>query len=184
MLDASEQLHLAIHASNEGNHHAALSYLKDALKTDPDNAQVLYFLAAEHAELGLYERAKTEMEAALKAAPDLDIARFQLGLLCLQLQNTEDASKAFEVIANDSSAPDLKLFAAAYLRIIASDPAEATDLLKSGLEACENKALRGDMQRVIASLSGATNEPELGAAQADESPAVFLGAYRNVEEPN
>lgn len=180
MLDAPEYLHLAIHASNEGNHHAALNYLKDALQAEPDNAQVLYFLAAEHAELGLYDRACVEMKAALEREPGMEVARFQLGLLHLQLQRPEEAKAEFEVLADNAASPDLGKFAAGYLKIIAADAPGALELIKSGIESCENNALKADMLKVIASLSEEAI-PEENISQEQPS-AVFLGAYRDTTE--
>lgn len=179
MLDAAEYLHLAIHASNEGNHHAALNHLKDALEIEPHNAQALYFLAAEHAELGLYDRACNGMKAALEVEPGLDVARFQLGLLCLQTQQPGEADKAFAWLASNSSAPDISKFAAGYQKIIASEVPEALALLRAGIEICDNGALKADMLRVIASLS---EDPVTEPSEHSDSPAVFLGAYRDATE--
>src|SRR5688500_15693826 len=80
-LDDQELLHLAIRASNEGRHDAAIDHLKQALELAPDNAKVHYMLGAEHAEIGMYDRATEEMTKAVVLDPTLVTAQFQLGLL-------------------------------------------------------------------------------------------------------
>src|SRR4051812_26034450 len=89
--DADEYLHLALHASSIGDHHACMTYLKELLRQQPAHAAALYLLAAQYAELGLGERAISTMKAALRIAPALDIARFQLAVLLLDRGHTFEA---------------------------------------------------------------------------------------------
>lgn len=184
MLDAPEYLHLAIHASQEKNHHAALNYLNQALQIDPNNAAIRYFLAAEHAELGLFERACTGMEEALALDADMDLARFQLGLLYLQLQRNDDAKDAFQFIRNQATEESLKSFAEAYLRLLDESPDAAVALFEKGLVNCENPPLKEDMARVLTSLR--KNSVSAKIENGSESDVhVFLGAYREtLETPN
>ncbi|NWB95767.1 hypothetical protein HX882_07700 [Pseudomonas gingeri] len=179
MLDASEYLHLAIHASQEGNHHAALNYLNTALEHEPNHAGARYFLAAEHAELGLLERAHTGMKAALELDSGMDIARFQLGLLSLQLQRTAEAQEAFESLQRVTLDTSLQTFAGAYLDLLSENAQEAIAKLSLGLNTCVNQALHADMSRVLASLTELV--PETESSSPTERP-VFLGAYRNTFE--
>lgn len=181
MLDATEYLHLAIHASKDGNHHAALNYLNTALDQQPDNAAARYFLAAEHAELGLLDRAHAGMTQALELDPHMDIARFQLGLLNLQLQQGEQARSAFDYLQHHTQDISLKWFASAYLEVLNEHVENAVDKLKKGLVDCTNSALKADMTRVLASLTDTAI-----AAKNDTitAPSVFLGAYRdNLDTP-
>jgi tetratricopeptide (TPR) repeat protein len=175
MLDAAEYLHLAIHASQEGNHHSALSYLKQALENEPNNAAVRYFLAAEHAELGLLERARAEMIEVLTLEPSMDIARFQLGLLHLQLQSETDAKTTFVQLVELSQDASLVLFAQAYVDLLDENRIGAINNFKSGLVDCSNPALKADMSRVLASL----DVPDQAIVQEETKSPVFLGAYRD-----
>ena len=181
MLDASEYLHLAIHASQEDNHHAALNYLNQALQHEPNNPAIRYFLAAEHAELGLFERACSGMEEALALDPSMDIARFQLGLLYLQLQRTDEAKSTFSALHSQTHEESLQAFAEGYLRLLDEKPEAAIELFERGLANCENPALKGDMTRVLASLK--SDETAAPAEASSETGApVFLGAYRETLE--
>jgi tetratricopeptide (TPR) repeat protein len=179
MLDAAEYLHLAIHSSQENNHHAALNYLNEALKLEPENASVLYFLAAEHAELGLFERALKEMEQALNLDASMDIARLQYGLLSLQLGQKEGASQAFEYLTQHSADESLKHFSSAYLSLFAEDIGLAGEKISAGIRLSNNPALIKDMERVLDSLSAPGNS-ELKEPEAPS--ALYLGAYRDQAE--
>lgn len=184
MLDASEYLHLAIHASNQENHHAALTYLNQALEQEPGNASVLYFLAAEHAELGLYDRACQSFEEALRYDPAMDTARFQLALLYLQLGKPEQAQPNFAYLQDGSADESIKAFAEAYLALLDEQLERAEEKLAAGLELCSNESLRNDMQRVLTVLQEGKNAEEGQGPVADEPVSkVFLGAYRDDFEP-
>lgn len=181
MLDASEYLHLAIHASQENNHHAALNYLNQALQNDPNNPAIRYFLAAEHAELGLFERACSGMEEALALDPSMDVARFQLGLLYLQLQRTDEARNTFSALHSQTYEESLQAFAEGYLRLLDEKAEDAIELFERGLANCENPALKGDMTRVLASLKSDDTAAPAEVSSEPDTP-VFLGAYRETLE--
>ncbi|MDH1104512.1 hypothetical protein N5C55_27635 [Pseudomonas otitidis] len=181
MLDASEYLHLAIHASQQDDHHAALNYLGQALELEPENAAVRYFLAAEHAELGLYERAVSGMKEALALDEGLDIARFQLGLLSLQLQRLEEAREAFATLADRTVDEGLKAFSSAYLDLLDEKVSDACRKLEHGLAVCTNEALVRDMSRVLGSLAEGDGAE---AVKGEETGSVYLGAYRDSVEPS
>src|SRR5712692_6863521 len=78
-LDVDELLHLAIHASQQNRHEDTMNYLKQALEVAPENGKVHYLLGAEHAEIGLYDRAVADMEKAVKFDPSLITAHIKLG---------------------------------------------------------------------------------------------------------
>ncbi|MHA6194715.1 tetratricopeptide repeat protein [Pseudomonas wadenswilerensis] len=182
MLEAHEYLHLAIHASQENNHHAALDYLERALALEPNNPGVRYFQAAEYAELGLYPRAILCMGEVLELDPGMDLARFQLGLLQLQQGDTTQARTAFDSLRDLGSDESLRTFAAAYVSLIDEARGEAITLFERGLDICENLPLKGDMVRVLATLKTEDGPAPVEAAPAQGTAPVFLGAYRDVLE--
>ncbi|RZU38489.1 tetratricopeptide repeat protein [Fluviicoccus keumensis] len=189
-LDAGEYFHLALHAVRQNDHHAALQYLKQVLALEPDNAAAHYLMAAEHAELGLFDRAIQGMEEALALRPDLEIARFQLGLLHLQGNRTQQASTAFQALESMATDSALLAFARAYLALISDLPAEAVPWLEQGIAQCDNNpSLKADMNRVLDSVrqklepapaeslttSPENTDPEKGLPAS----VLFLGAYRD-----
>lgn len=191
-LDGDEYLQLALHASGKGDHHAALVYLKSALAQDNRNALALYMLAAQHAELGLYLRARSEFLQVLEINPDMEIARFQLGLLHTQLDEAEAARATFGHLAEFTADAALKAFARGLIALLDDKPAEAHDLIQSGLTNCSNEPLKNDMARVLANIdarlgstgaAAATAAPAQAAAEpAKPRAGIFLGAYKNAAD--
>src|SRR5262245_61255463 len=110
MLDVEENLHLALHANARNDPHACMTYLKEALRQEPQNALAIYLLATQHAQVGLYARAVRGMQSALELNPKLDLARFQLGLLLLDRNERSEARRHF-VMLNESTDLSLRSFA-------------------------------------------------------------------------
>ncbi|MEK6789603.1 MAG: tetratricopeptide repeat protein [Pseudomonadota bacterium] len=181
MLDAAEYLHLAIDASQKGDHHAALNYLNQALENEPANAGLIYFQAAEHAELGLFERACAGMTKALEIDGRIDIARFQLGLLHLKLQRPDDARETFSTLVSLTQDDSLRTFGEAYINLLDDDLAGARTKLEAGLVNCNNPALKADMARILANLTQEASE-DTAVPSVDDPAPVFLGAYRDANE--
>lgn len=179
MLDTEEYFQLAVHASQQGNHHASLEHLHKILETSPEHLPARYLLAAEHAELGLYERACKELEEILRVAPEMATARFQLGLLALQLGRIEEARQAFSILSGDEADESLKAFSEAYLSLLDERSEDAVTQFSAGLELCNNPALKGDMSRVLSALTEGSVGQESGETQPGAGSTVFLGAYGN-----
>lgn len=171
MLDSNEYLHLALNANKANDHHAALLFLKHALEQAPDNYAALYLLAAEHAELGMHVRAAGELSALLEKNPAIDIARFQLALLYLQLNDTEAAKQHFSDLNKQERDPSLSLFSTAYLAVLDGNPAVAGSKIKEGIAICPNNALKADMLKLLQGLDG-------NKAESSAPAPGFLGAYR------
>lgn len=181
MLDTAEYIHLALHASRQGDTHAAMTYLKDALTGEPENAVAHYLLAAEHAEIGLYDRAIAGMQEALRLEPGIEIARFQLGLLLLQTQQADSALETFSALATSAQDKSLGIFAQAYELMIRDENAEgASVLLRQGLAECSNESMRNDMQRVLESLQPQTAASPATPTQTTTTAKAFvLDAYKD-----
>ena len=187
-LDGDEYLHLALHASGKGDHHAALTYLKSALQIDARNALALYMLAAQHAELGLYQRARQEFREVLEINPDMEIARFQLGLLHIQLDEIDAARAMFEHLAEFTADTALRSFSRGLLALAADRRDDARALIGAGLAHCSNEPLKADMQKILTRLdaqAGTAPQPVAEPVPAERKTAtgsIFLGAYRNAPD--
>lgn len=116
MFDSDEYFHLALHAGALGQHHACMTYLKELLQQEPKNAEAIYLLAVQHAELGLIERAVRGMKAALAIDPTIEMARFQLGLLQLDRNRRAEARANF-VALSGSSDPSLRTICEAMIAL-------------------------------------------------------------------
>ena len=123
MLDAEEYFHLALHASAMGDHHACMTYLEEVLQREPRNARAIYLLAVQHAELGLTQRAIAGIKTALSIEPDLEIARFQLGLLLLFDKNQPAEAKDYLERLCRSPNRALRAYSEAMIAIVDNEPA-------------------------------------------------------------
>lgn len=178
-LDQDELLHLAMEALRRNDHGNALTYLKQGAQRFPDNVSMAFLLGAEHAQIGMFDRAEAEFKRALELDPGLAIARFQLGLLQLTQARPEDAKitwAGLDELPNDHA---LRMFKQG-LEALAEDRFDdARNWLTQGMAVNQvNPDLNRDMANVL------TNIPEGPGTQAPEAEAgdakpVWFNAYQN-----
>lgn len=170
--DADETLKLAIHASEHGDAHSAIRYLTELLNVQPEHGAACYFLAMQYAEIGLFERAITTLQHAIKINPTFDIAQFQLGLLYLQTQQTLQAEQLFSSLSLSSHDPALAAFSLGYLALFKEQTSDAIHHFQEGIAVCSNEALNNDIKRVIAQVERAAASAPLVAptTNAAETP--------------
>lgn len=155
MLDAEEYFHLALHASAAGDHHACMSYLEEVLQREPRNARAIYLMAVQHAELGLAHRAIAGIKTALSIEPDLEIARFQLGLLLMFDTNQPREAKGYLERLCVSQNLAIRAYSEAMIAIVDNEPVLARQKLAVGLsESSPDSPLALLMRRLIERMSG------------------------------
>lgn len=183
-LDNEELLRLALDAINNGRDADSLVMLKTLLERDPKHVYAQYLLAAQHAQLGMFERAEAGFRAAVAGAPDLAIARFQLGQLLVMKGTTEEATQMLAPLADRGDA--LAAYARALVAAANEDAPTAVRELDQGLALPQEiPALAGDMQRLRDRLSvqGAdiATMQATEAALAETNPIganpMFLASY-------
>jgi tetratricopeptide (TPR) repeat protein len=186
-LDTDELLHLALRAADQNQHEQAIVYLKRALEQSPRDARLHYMLGAEHAQIGLYDRAAQEMERAVELDPGLSTAHFQLGLLHLTSARVERAEQAWAPLDQLDSGHCLRLFKTGLLHLARDEFQQCADLLARGMAANTlNASLNQDMERVLdqvqqrlAASPQAAVQPEAAAPPSARAPGhVLLSAYR------
>jgi tetratricopeptide (TPR) repeat protein len=194
-LDADELLQLALRAADDNRHEQSITYLKRALEVKPRDGRLHYMLAAEHAQIGLYDRAAEEMAKAVELDPSLVTAHFQLGLLHVTSGRVAQAEAAWRPL--DKLGPEhfLHLFKTGMLHLVRDEFKECESCLERGIKANNfNEALNVDMRKVLkdmrerldkqpaAPLSAAAGaEPVIRPAIRSSGKAV-LSAYRQDEE--
>jgi tetratricopeptide (TPR) repeat protein len=180
-LDDEELLHLAIEASQAGRHGDAIQYLKEAAAKSEGNAKVRFLLGAEHAQIGLFDRAVEDMTAALRLDPELVPARFQLGLLHLVRGKPVEAVATWKPLDSLPDADPYLHFKRGLEALARDDFARCRESLTRGLALNRsNPALNRDMQRMLDEVTARETAPARGASQpasAEESPHVLLAAY-------
>lgn len=184
-LDQAELMQLALQAGAAGEAGGAIAYLKEAVARPDATAQAHYLLGAEYAQLGMFDRASGEMEAALALDQTLYTARLQLGLLWL---GANQAARAADVLAplREAGVPAaLQHFGGGLLQLIADDLAGARAELEQGMAAnTVNPPLNGDMQRIVdeinARLAAGAAAPAAAATPAEpegDGQHLLLSAY-------
>lgn len=184
-LDGEELVHLAIKASEGGNHEAAISYLKRALDLAPNNVNAHYLLGAEHAELGMFERAIADMQQAVELGITLPTAHFQLGLLHISSGHPSEAIEAWKSLDKLGPENPLYLFKTGLIHLANDEFPECIAALEKGIEAnTEHDALNHDMRNILHQAQMHINAPTKPAAEP--APAaqpsthhVLLSAYQN-----
>jgi tetratricopeptide (TPR) repeat protein len=192
LLDQAELLQLALNASRAGDSATAIGYLKEAVSRPDAGGIAHYLLGAEYAQIGMYQRAAGEMEAALALEPGLSMARLQLGLLWLGAGDGDRAQAVMAPLEELASGDPLRLFGAGLRHLAADRLAEARACLQEGI-GCNsaNAALNGDMGKIVDQLDammapGQADTPGAGAGAdgvADGMRHLLLSAYTGKSSP-
>lgn len=175
MLDSEEYLHLAIHASQHNQQHAALEYLHHVLNKTPQNATAIFLQSAIYAEIGLTARAITGLRSCIQIDPSLDIAYYQLGLLYLQTLDNSNSISMWKFLAESGKDAALKSFAQGMLLLEAKRD-EAIILLRQGVElVANNLALKQSMDAIVSKVD-ATNSD---ISSSEPVHSLYLNAYKH-----
>jgi tetratricopeptide (TPR) repeat protein len=173
MLDAEEYFHLALHASAAGDHHACMTYIEEVLQREPHNARAIYLLAVQHTELGLTQRAIAGIKAALSIDPELEIARFQLGLLLMFDQNEPREAKSYLERLGSSENRALRAYSLAMIAIADNELVLARQKLAIGLsESSPDSPLSTLMRRLFERMSNGLALPN--ACEVMSGPACDI----------
>jgi hypothetical protein len=146
-LDNEELLRLALDAINGGRDADSVVMLKTLLERDATHVFGQYLLAAQHAQLNMFDRAEAGFRAVVAKAPDFSIARFQLSQLLLMKGAAAEAKQLLGPVSAQTDA------LGAYARGLSAAADEnlrtALHELEAGLAmAQEIPALATDMQRL------------------------------------
>ncbi|OUS29783.1 hypothetical protein A9Q99_08110 [Gammaproteobacteria bacterium 45_16_T64] len=180
-LDHEELFHLALQASSTGDHDKAIRYLKEGITLSP-TAKFYYILGAQHAEIGMFDRAVEEMTKALELDGSMHTARFQLGLLQLTMNDVDGATLTWSGLDQLQDQDSLKLFKMGILTAVTGDFAKALELANKGIENnLENPALNKDMSNLIERWQGflEDSDKELIATEAESSSKEAIDESKN-----
>ncbi len=180
-LDADELVHLALEAMERDDNKEVLTLLKQAVLKDANNGQALYLLGAVHAQIGMYERAITDMSRAVELLPELYPAHFQLGLLYLTSGKVEEAKAAWAPLDVLDSEHPFQLFKRGLEHLVVDDFEACIQFLQRGIESNQiNIPLNDDMAKVIKSAQQALDTQRGTTENTDASTGrhVFLSSYQ------
>lgn len=145
---------------DQGNYRAAMSDVKTALQSEPDNAKARLLLAELSLQIGDRESADKEMERALAAGATAEQASAVRYELLLAAGRTDELAALLE--KDTSTPPARRQLLTAKLQSAAGKPDEAEQTLKSALAQAPGDA---DIQLDLAKLA---------AARGDMQPAMEL----------
>jgi tetratricopeptide (TPR) repeat protein len=175
-LDNDELLRLALDAINNDRDADAVVMLKTLLERDPGHVFATYLLAAQHAQMGMMDRAEAGFRAVVQQAPDFPIARFQLGQLLLVKGAGEEARHVLAPLTAGREA--LGAYARGLSAAALEDLSTALSELEAGLALPQEiPALELDMRRLLSRLQGIAIETAASPAPASSSSALFLSNY-------
>jgi tetratricopeptide (TPR) repeat protein len=172
-LDDDELLRLSLDAMQGTRDADAVAMLKTLVGRSRDHAYARYLLAAQHAQMGLMDKAEDGFHAAIALSPGLAMARFQLGQLLLLKGDADQAASVLTPLQSEAD-PALSAYAGALLALASDRVQVAIEQLEAGL-ACPQAVpvLAEDMHQLLAGLRArvseevvAAVEPEMGSAAA------------------
>jgi Flp pilus assembly protein TadD len=177
-LDNDELLRIALDAINQDKHADAVSMLKTLLERDSKHVFGTYLLAAEHAQLGMMDRAEEGFVKTVELAPDFPMARFQLGQLYIVKNDMAAAKALLAPLTQLPAGQALSCYAKGLVAAASEDANEAITQLQAGL-ACEQEipALAQDMQRVLNNLYALTGGGDLGSGAQTTGTSAAAPMY-------
>jgi tetratricopeptide (TPR) repeat protein len=182
-LDNEELLFVALDAVNGARYGEAIMLVRMLLGRDPKNANAQYLLSAQHAQIGMYERAEDGFRTLLALAPGFSIARFQLGQLLLMKNASTEAKDALSPLAGNRDA--IGAYARALCAVADDDADMATREIQAGLQLPQSvPTLASDMQALLARLSSSgdrpripVEEPYASETEPSLSAPMFMTSY-------
>jgi tetratricopeptide (TPR) repeat protein len=181
MLDNEELLRIALDAVNQDHHAEAVSLLKTLLERDPRHVFGTYLLAAEHAQLGMMDRAEEGFLRTVELAPEFPMARFQLGQMFLVKGNATAAVETLAPLAQLPPGQALSNYAKGLMAAANEDVSDAIRHLQDGLSCPQEiPALASDMRRVLdnlLALADAGPQPPTEPTPTSSMAPLFLSNY-------
>jgi len=176
-LDNEELLRLSLEAINGNRDAEAISMLKHILSRDDDHMYATFLLAAQHAQLGMFDRAEAGFRAAVALAPDFPVARFQLGQLLTMKGAADEVREVMSPLFDGTDA--LAAYARGMAAIAAENAEEGIRELEAGLALPQEiPALAADMRRLSdnlrQNLPGTIEAPAV-ASEIAPAPAYLAG---------
>jgi len=155
-----------------------------------EDPKTLLLQAGAYAQAQDYDCAEATYIAALQRAPDLAIARFQLGLLQFTSARPAVASTTWRALDRLDDRHPLKLFKTAFECLARDEFDSAIHWLHEGIaHNSENQPLNRDMQMVIDRVgelhlgSGTKNTPGADAAASEAASRAEGGRDEDVPDP-
>lgn len=171
-LDNEELLFVALDAVNGARYGEAILLSRLLLEREPTNANAQYLLSAQHAQVGMYERAEAGFRSLLAHSPGFSVARFQLGQLLLMKSAAGEAKDVLSPLTEHDDA--IGAYARALCAVADDDAGLAAHEIRAGMRLPQSvPTLFDDMRTLLAKLSPSEDRPQI---PAEERHAVESGS--------
>ncbi len=184
---AEALLHSALQAAHVDDDEAMMALLRDSVRAHHHNPTAHYLLGAGFAQRKQFGDAVLHMTTAVDQAPQMAVARLQLGLLWITQANPAAALAQLGPLAELPEGQAVRHFGEGLSALCRDDLATAEQQLLKGLAAeCDNALLRADMQQLLAAvqarLCALLPGAQLPAAEAvSVSHDMAISAYFDTE---
>ena len=159
---------------------------KRGLLLEPGSGILHHLLGAVYAQLGMTDRAIEQMTQAVAHAPELHMARFQLGMLHFSTMDAPAAEEAWGPLSELPADDPLYLFRSGLLHLARDEYEDRIAELRRGLERnTEHPSLNSDIEAMIEIAQQALTERSAPAvsATASASPGhVLLSGYQGLRD--
>ena len=174
-----ELIHMSLAAMNASRDEEAMKLLAALLEREPEHAQGIYLLAAQHAQLGMLDQAEAGFrKATALAGNDLPMPRFQLGQL-LMVQGRPDEAVNVLLPLTHAADPALSAYADAFIALAGQQVADSVAALREGLQHHQSiPVLADDMRRLAADLERSLGVPDEAPAITGSAASMLLSNYQ------
>ncbi|MBT9458003.1 MAG: hypothetical protein IV097_15395 [Burkholderiaceae bacterium] len=141
-------------ASLANQSETALDCFAQAVDCEPASGLPYFLIGAEHAQLGRVQDAEAAFSSAVLLAPEMSIARYQLGLLQFASDRLPMALVTWQPLLTLTESDPLRQFVSGFMEIQRNQPALAIQHFRRGIELNrENPPMNRDVEMVIQQLS-------------------------------
>lgn len=144
----------AIAHSQRGESAEAIACLERLTGLPGSGGDACHLLAAEYVAIGRLQEAEEAFAEAILRAPELLVARFQLGLLQVTQGRRAAGQLTWTPLLSLPRLSALRCYVEGYVALINDQFAEATAHFSQGLELPQdNEALMGDIRKTLEAMS-------------------------------
>ena len=156
---SSPVLNAALSASSQGDSASALALLAQAVAQDPDSGIPHFLMGAEYAALGKVDDAEASFTNAVLLAPDLAVARYQLGLLQFTSGRAATALLTWQPLLVLGAGSAVVHFVTGFAALARDDFDAASQSLRHGQKLnVDNAAMNADIDKVLAEIERVRSE--------------------------
>lgn len=174
-----ELIYMSLQAMNASRDEEAMALLAALLEREPEHAQGIYLLAAQHAQLGMLDQAEAGFRKAMTlVGNEFPMPRFQLGQLLMVQDRPGEAVDVLLPLTNAAD-PALRAYANAFIALAAQQVADAIAALREGLQHPQSiPVLADDMRRLAADLERSLGVPDEAPAITGSVASMLLSNYQ------